>query len=156
MFNSMDTKATGVITFDEWLKFTMEHIAGKVAGLAPHPILDYGNKTQFLTFVEKAVVVGTPEYLEMYWYLLEMFLEHDTDMDGNVTVGHFIEMVDEALELPVKLKLIPSDLVEFGGDSKKKINHREAMFKKYNTRGDGLMTFDEWLVYALETIFRKL
>jgi len=97
----MDTKSTGVITFDEWLAYTLEHIKGKVAGLDPHPILDHGNKTEFTTYIKKAVVVGTDEYTEMYWYLLEMFLEHDTNMDGNVTLGHFVEMVDAALHLPV-------------------------------------------------------
>merc|ERR1711931_363386 len=29
MFDSMDLKSTGVITFDEWLKFCREHIAAK-------------------------------------------------------------------------------------------------------------------------------
>merc|ERR1711872_541552 len=37
MFDSMDLKSTGVITFDEWLKFTREHIAAKTATLDPHP-----------------------------------------------------------------------------------------------------------------------
>merc|ERR1712126_223670 len=40
MFDSMDLKATGVITFDEWLKFSREHIAAKTATLDPHPIID--------------------------------------------------------------------------------------------------------------------
>merc|ERR1712234_37319 len=31
MFDSMDLKSTGVITFDEWLKFCREHIAAKTA-----------------------------------------------------------------------------------------------------------------------------
>merc|ERR1712033_151646 len=31
MFDSMDLKSTGVITFDEWLKFCQEHIAAKTA-----------------------------------------------------------------------------------------------------------------------------
>merc|ERR1712243_201042 len=31
MFDSMDLKSTGVITFDEWLKFSREHIASKTA-----------------------------------------------------------------------------------------------------------------------------
>merc|ERR1719369_1883199 len=92
MFDSMDTKASGVITFDEGLKFALEHIAGKVAGLDPHPILDHGDKTQFTTFVKKAVITGTAEHTELYWYLLEMFLDHDTNRDGNVTMGHFVEM----------------------------------------------------------------
>merc|ERR1711951_104976 len=38
MFDSMDLKATGVITFDEWLKFCREHIAAKTATMDPHPI----------------------------------------------------------------------------------------------------------------------
>merc|ERR1712133_183766 len=31
MFDSMDLKSTGVITFDEWYRFSMEHIAAKTA-----------------------------------------------------------------------------------------------------------------------------
>merc|ERR1712121_75764 len=31
MFDSMDLKSSGVITFDEWLKFCREHIAAKTA-----------------------------------------------------------------------------------------------------------------------------
>ena len=30
MFDSMDLKCTGVITFDEWVKFSMDHIISKV------------------------------------------------------------------------------------------------------------------------------
>merc|ERR1712228_736639 len=40
MFDSMDLKSTGVITFDEWLKFCQEHIAAKTATMDPHPIID--------------------------------------------------------------------------------------------------------------------
>jgi len=155
-FDNMDTKASGVITFDEWLKYTLEHIAGKVAGLEPHPILDHGDKTQFHTFVKKAVTPGTDEYVEMYWHLLEMFLDHDANKDGNVTFGHFVEMVDAVLQIPVKLGLLHVDLVEFGGDKAKKMTERFAMFKKYNTRGDGNMTFDEWLAFAMEVVFKKI
>merc|ERR1712055_528595 len=43
MFDSMDKKATGVITFDEWLAYCLEHIAAKTAPLAPHPIIDHGS-----------------------------------------------------------------------------------------------------------------
>jgi len=155
-FTNMDTKASGVITFDEWLKYTLEHIAGKVAGLEPHPILNHGDKTQFHTFVKKAVTNGTDEYVEMYWHLLEIFLENDTTRDGNVRMDRFVEMVDAVLELPVKLGLLSADLVEFGGDKAKKMTEREVMFKKYNTRGDGNMTFDEWLAFAMECVFKKI
>ena len=36
MFDSMDKKSTGVITFDEWLNYCLEHIMAKTATLAPH------------------------------------------------------------------------------------------------------------------------
>jgi len=156
MFEEMDTKASGVITFDEWLKFVLEHIAGKVQTLDPHPILDHGDQTQFLTFLKKAVTVGTDEHVEMYWYLLEMFLDHDANKDGNVTFGHFVEMVDAVLQIPVKLGLLHVDLVEFGGDKAKKMTERYEMFMKYNTRGDGNMTWDEWLAFATEVVFKKI
>merc|ERR1712227_851897 len=54
MFDSMDLKATGVITFDEWLKFCLEHILAKTATMAPHPMIDTGDVTQYKTFVMKA------------------------------------------------------------------------------------------------------
>merc|ERR1712181_195908 len=76
MFDSMDLKSTGVITFDEWFKFSMEHILAKTATLDPHPILDHGNVEQFKAFLRAALTVGSPENNELYWYLLELFTEH--------------------------------------------------------------------------------
>merc|ERR1712025_1090918 len=55
MFDSMDLKSTGVITFDEWLKFCGEHIAAKTATMDPHPIIDHGSVDQYKTFIKAAV-----------------------------------------------------------------------------------------------------
>merc|ERR1712142_1307775 len=55
MFDSMDLKATGVITFDEWLKFCREHIAAKTATLDPHPIIDQGSVDEYKKFIETAI-----------------------------------------------------------------------------------------------------
>jgi len=156
MFDAMDTKHSGVITFDEWLKFTLEHIAAKAATLDPHPILDHGTEAEFLEFIKKGITPGTPEHNELYWYLLEIFLEHDTNKDGNVTLPHFSKMVDRAFELPMKLGLFPSDHIEYGGDLEKKAKERAMWFNEFNLRGDGNMTFDEWLGYAMEHIIKKM
>merc|ERR1719384_2604947 len=59
MFESMDKKNTGVITFDEWYKFSLQHIAAKTATLADHPILDLGTLPQFKKFLESALNIGT-------------------------------------------------------------------------------------------------
>merc|ERR1719318_1367166 len=76
MFDSMDLKSTGVITFDEWFKFSMEHILAKTATLDPHPILDHGNLEQF------------------------------NDKDGIVTMSDFPAMLDRMLETPKKLAMV--------------------------------------------------
>ena len=52
MFDSMDKKSTGVITFDEWLAYSLEHIAAKTATLAPHPIIDHGSVDQYKTYTK--------------------------------------------------------------------------------------------------------
>merc|ERR1711942_176675 len=69
MFDSMDLKSTGVITFDEWLKFCQEHIAA---------VSCCGEGT----FATTASSPSSPEHVELYWYMLEIFTDHDTDKDG--------------------------------------------------------------------------
>merc|ERR1711887_208124 len=156
MFNEMDLKYTGVISFDEWLTFCLQHIGAKVATLEAHPILDHGNKEEFKTFVTKAVVPGSPEHTELFWYLLEIFLAHDSNKDGNVTEYAFATMVDKVLMLPLKLKMVKTDEQFFGEDIAKKDQIRKEQFTKYNTRGDGKMSFDEFLAYCLDNIFKKM
>ena len=59
MFDSMDLKSTGVITFDRMgLSFNMEHMLAKTATLDPHLILNHGNLEQLKTF-HKAVLNGS-------------------------------------------------------------------------------------------------
>merc|ERR1711887_266839 len=103
MFDSMDLKATGVITVDEWLKFCIEHIIAKAATLATHPILDHGNLEEFKAFVKAAFVIGSSANTEMYWFLVELFTESDSDRDGIVMLSDFSGMLDEALKTPKKL-----------------------------------------------------
>ena len=114
MFDSMDLKRTGVITFDEWLKlkFCFEHIAAKTATMDPHPILGHGNMEQFKEFLKTAVQPGTSEHTEMYWFLLELLTEHDTDKDGIVMKGDFPTMMDKVLETPMKLDIAHPDKVD--------------------------------------------
>ena len=82
MFDSMDLKGTGVITIDEWPKLCVEHIIANAATLAAHPILDHGKVEEFKVFVTAALVIGSPEHTEMYWFLLGLFTESDPGKDG--------------------------------------------------------------------------
>merc|ERR1711936_860801 len=120
MFDSMDKKTTGVITFDEWLEFSLEHIMAKTATLDPHPIIDHGTVEQYKTFIKAAITnVGGPENTELYWFMLELF---------KTAKKH---------ELP-----IPAE------------DQYETLFKKYDPRGNGTLTIDEWMKLANQEVFK--
>merc|ERR1712228_417789 len=103
MFDSMDLKSTGVITFDEWLKFCREHIAAKTATMDPHPIIDQGSVDEYKKFVKTAIESPeSTEAVELYWYMLEIFTEFDTDKDGIIKMAEFKAMMKEFLAVPLK------------------------------------------------------
>merc|ERR1712055_301153 len=156
MFDSMDLKATGVITVDEWLKFCMEHIVVKTATLAAHPFLDHGNLNEFKHFLQPAIVAGNPENTELYWFLLELFTESDLDRDGIVMLTEFSGMLDKALETPKKLGMSHPDKGLMDADDAKRKESHHAIFKTYNPVGDDKMCFDEWVKLAVEGVFKKM
>merc|ERR1712177_74031 len=124
MFDSMDKKSTGVITFDEWLAYSLEHIMAKTATLDPHPIIDHDN-------------------VELYWFMLELFTDHDTTKCGLVHISQFTAMMSELVKTPKKLGLTtPAE------------DQYETLFKKYDPRGDGNLTIDEWVKLSTEEVFK--
>merc|ERR1712038_2212408 len=154
MFSSMDLKSTGVITFDEWCKFAMEHIASKVATLAAHPILDKASKQEFLQFIKMAVKEGTAENTELYWFLVELFTDADCDKDGIVTKTAFPGLVDSLLLIPKKLDIKhPYQALYADGD--KKVIFIDGLFIGSNPVGDEKMTVDEWILFA-KKFYKKL
>ena len=99
-------KATGVITFDEWLKFCEEHILAKTKTMEAHPMIDSGDAGQYKTFIKAALgKVAGPQHVELYWYMLEIFTDHDTDKDGIIKQAEFSEMMNQFLATPKKLGL---------------------------------------------------
>merc|ERR1712234_3125 len=103
MFDSMDLKSTGVITFDEWLKFCREHIAAKTATMDPHPIIDQGSVEEYKKFVETAINKSdSAEAMELYWYMWEIFTEHDLEKSGFVKNENFPSLMHDFLATPVK------------------------------------------------------
>merc|ERR1712198_631576 len=145
MFDSMDLKATGVITFDEWLKFCREHIAAKTATMDPHPIIDQGSVDEYKKFISAAISnSSSSEAVELYWYMLEIFTEQDGDKDGIVKLAEFPSMMNQVLVIPQKHGLSVPAQDQF-----------EALFKKYDPRNDGRPTVDEWMSLAKEEVFKK-
>merc|ERR1712142_1288618 len=111
MFDSMDLKSTGVITFDEWLKFCREHIAAKTATLDPHPIIDHGSVEEYKNFIKEAITNhSSAQSVELYWYMLEIFTDQDGDKDGIVKLAEFPSMMKEFLATPLKHSLaVPAE-----------------------------------------------
>merc|ERR1711980_32707 len=127
MFDSMDLKSTGVITFDEWLKFCREHIAAKTATMDPHPIIDHGSVEEYKKFISAAISnFSSSEAVELYWYMLEIFTEHDLEKTGFVKNETFPSMMHEFLATPVKHGLTTPSKDAY-----------ETLFKKYDPRNDG-------------------
>jgi len=157
IFSSMDVKNTGVITFDEWLKFCQERIFAKIASLDPHPVLDHGNLEQFVEFIKTAVKPGTAEHTELYWFLLELFTESDSNQNGLVTVSDFPAMMDKLVATPKKLGVNQVDVKDlYADDATKRKENQLSLFKKHNPRADDKMCVDEWVKLAVEDVFMKM
>ena len=107
-----------VMTADEWLWFCVEHIITKVATFATYPIFDHGNVELFNTFVKAALVIGSPEHTEMYWFLLKLFTESDPDKDGIVMLTDFSAMVDKALASFKDSETSPPSASEYSTNAK--------------------------------------
>jgi len=148
MFETMDSKKTGVITFDEWYKFSIEYIAAKTATMAAHPILDHGNKEEFMKFLITAVQPGSAEHTELFWYLVELFVENDGNKDGIVTKRAFPAMVDKLVVMPKKLCILHPDQELYEDDESKRLARQEQMFVAADPRVDDKMTLDEWIKFA--------
>jgi len=137
LFKSIDVDNSGFISLEQWLKFGIEHIARKAATLDSHPNLEKIHKSEYVAFIKKALVPGSEEHLELYWYLLELFTQH-CNKDALATRHAVTVMIAKASEIPLHhgvLKGVPTT----------------DYFDKF---GDA-MTFDEWLEFALTTIYKK-
>merc|ERR1711881_640829 len=118
----------------------------KNATLAPHPIIDHGSVEEYKTFIKKAVTnVTGPENVELYWFMLELFTDHDTTKCGRINLAQFPAMMSELVKTPRKHGLsTPAE------------GQYEALFKKYDPRADGNLTIDEWIKLATQEVFKTI
>merc|ERR1719410_122309 len=75
MFQAMDADKSGYIGFEEWLTYSLNHIAGKVATAVPgNNSSMYASKAEFLQFAVKLSESRTSaEYKDFYAFLLQCF-----------------------------------------------------------------------------------
>merc|ERR1711868_202226 len=73
-----------------------QNIAAKTATMDPHPIIDQGSVDQFKNFIKAGMASpNSPEHLELYWYMLEIFTDHDPTREGIVKMSEFPAMMNE-------------------------------------------------------------
>ena len=158
MFSKMNTAKSGYITLEEWVTFALNHIVGKVATL-PKDYLGATSKDvskeEFIAFIKKAVNKGTPEYRELYYFLLKCFVDADQDRDGAVKPEEFDAMIEIAADAPRRFGLAPSSSAMFKSDAAR-LAKRKEYFNSMDVNKDGTISFDEWLNYAVTHIVGKV
>jgi len=96
----------------------------------------------------------SPEFSELYHFLLSCFNEADTDFDGRVGMGEFDIMVERAGALPRKWGFAPTS-AELFATPQARTEFRQKEFKKMNTSESGYIAFDEWLAWSYSHICEK-
>merc|ERR1719208_68203 len=148
----------GYITLNQWIRFAIDHIAGKIVNI-PKDYLSGSaedvTKQEFLTFIKKAVNRNSEEYKELYHFLVRTFQAGDISGYGEVGPAEFDEMIECAAQAPRRFGLAPKteDLFKTKGE---RFVQRVQEFSRMNTQSTGKISFDEWLEFALNHIAGKV
>ena len=156
MFKDINTAKDGYITFEEWVKFSVNHILGKASTLGKDMLGGQDvTKGEFIDFIKKAVHKTTPEYRSLYFFLLKCFTDADRDRDGAVNSKEFDAMIEIAADVPRRFGLAPSSSKMFR-NAGERLAKRQEYFRTMDLNKDGTISFDEWLKYAYEHIVTKV
>merc|ERR1712003_118456 len=80
-----------------------------------------------------------------YWFMLELFTDSDTNKCGLVKYSEFAHMMFQLVMTAKKHGLTtPAE------------DQYETIFKKYDPRGNGTLTIDEWIKLATEEVFKTI
>jgi len=137
--------------------YALSHIAEKAQRL-PKDILGGFTagvtKQDFINFIKKAVDRGNPEYRELYFFLVNVFLKADKERNGRVGPRAFDIMIEEAAAAPRRFGLAPSTESMFP-NAQARFEKRKEYFKKMDKDKNGTISLDEWISYAFDHIKKK-
>jgi len=156
-FDAIDTHKQGYISLEDWIKWATNHIMGKVKNL-PKDYLGEGStvsKSEFVEFVKRATDKSSPEYRELYFFLLKTFQSGDVMRTGEVDPVSFDKMIEAAAAAPRRHGLAPKSEAMFASDTER-LTKRKEYFVTMDTNKGGTISFDEWLQYAYEHIVEKV
>merc|ERR1712050_293042 len=113
------------------------------------------DRATFVRFIKKATESKeTAEYLELQHFLMDCFVECDTDFDGLVKIDTFDDMVERAGSLPRKWGFAPTTTEMFQSPEQQNA-YRQKSFKEINVSGTGAIPFDEWLDWSYSHVCKK-
>merc|ERR1719161_3084134 len=96
----------------DWIEFTMAHIAEKVRTLHPDTVdfaaLERSTQEEFVSFLERAMQNRhSEEFKALYEHLFKTFVEQDVMVKGAITFEEFDLLIEEAAKAPRTLRLAP-------------------------------------------------
>merc|ERR1712151_390646 len=160
MFNMMDADGSGSVGLEEWVQFSLQHIAEKVQTMDKETV-DFNNLqalgvTAFLQFLRNAVAnTHSEEYKELYAFLYKNFVEADTDQKGSITLEQFDVLVEKSANAPRQLGLPPLSASMFRTVDER-IASRNQLFQAMDADSSGTISFDEYLRYTVNHIAKKV
>merc|ERR1719410_2971789 len=157
MFQAMDVDKSGYIGFEEWLTYSLNHIAGKVATAVPgNNSSMYASKAEFLQFAVKLSESRTSaEYKDFYAFLLQCFQDADQDRDGLVNLKEFDQIVEKAGAFPRSHGLAPMT-AELYTTEEARIAGRKKHFDAMDASKTGKISFNEWLEFTYVHVCDKV
>jgi len=112
--------------------------------------MDVASKSDFDFFMVRALANSNDDcYIELYNILLRAFVNADADFDGAVSVEEFDGMIEAAAALPRKFGYKWWNEENCPDEATRK-TVRADLFKVIDANGDGGISFDEWLDFALK------
>lgn len=152
IFDWLDTKdgpARGVLGLDQFMAWTFEHVGGKILEIPKgdvglYHVEDY-SEAEYIGFIERAVNnPGSYEHASFYNFILNCFVEADTQCHGRINYEQFGKLLTRAATVPRHFGLAPAEVDEAV---------RKEMFEKMELKRDGVRQgfvtarkFWEWTV----------
>jgi len=170
MFEQMDVDGAGAVTFDNFLNWTMSHIAVKVSEAMGRMVTKVDaktapwgggcawqfDKTAFKSWLMKAIAdPSSKDRKELYGYLSECFLDADGDRDGLISTDEFDFLIEKAAAMPRRFGMAPS-WVECYGDISTRSQARGEMFKQMDKHQRGKIGMEEWVAFSIAHITEKV
>jgi len=165
LFDGMDSDGGGTISFDEYLKYTVAHIAGKVGsdqhpGSGGEPVFAVPKwqttASTFAVWVRTAMEQPrSEERRELYTFLTDCFMDADVDRDGFVNSEEFDFLCEKAAALPRRFGLAPSWRDLYSSVEARQAARRE-LFQKVDSSKRGTIGIDDWIQYSFRHIEGKV